>query len=139
MNIKNTMNSFKNSDMNTPNDYFRLRLMRVFAVTGMSRLELARRLNVPLHTISQWESGVEIPNVYQFREIAEYFGLPYEIFLDGTDGGPSAEELGDLLGLSEDTVSGLMKLADNAPEPVLDALDDAVFTLVGALGKRKEI
>ena len=136
MSNKNTMNSIKSADKNTANDYFRLRLMRAFALTGMSRLGLARRLNVPLHTVSQWESGVEIPNVYQFREIAEYFRFPYEAFLDGMDGRPSAEKIGDLLGLSEDTVNGLMKLADSAPDPVLDALDDAVFTLVGALQGR---
>ena len=136
MNNKVKMNPIKNIGPNTSGDYFRRRLMRTFTVTGMSRLGLARRLNVPLRTVSQWESGVEIPNVYQFREIAEYFGLPYEAFLDGTNGLPSSEELGNLLGLSEDTVNGLMKLADNAPDPVLDALDDAVFTLVGALQDR---
>ena len=116
-----------------PRDYFRRRLMRLFAVTGKSRLELARHLSVPLQTVSQWESGAQIPDVYQFREVAQYFGVPYAYFLDGTDGRTTAEEIGCLLGLSEDTVSGLMNLSVEMPDPILDALDDAIFSMVSAM------
>ena len=119
--------------MNKTNDYFRRRLCGLFLITDYRREDLARHLRVPVKTVREWESGEKIPDVYQFREIANFFELPYEWFLDGTDGMPDASELAELLGLSESTVEMLMKLSENAPPDVLDVVDDTIFTLAAAV------
>ena len=119
--------------MNKTNDYFRRRLCGLFLITDYRREDLARHLRVPVKTVREWESGEKIPDVYQFREIAAFFELPYDWFLDGTDGMPDASELAELLGLSEGTVNALARLADTAAPDVLDALDDAIFGLLSAV------
>ena len=119
--------------MNKTNDYFRRRLCGLFLITDYRREDLARHLRVPVKTVREWESGEKIPDVYQFREIANFFELPYEWFLDGTDGMPDTSELAELLGLSESTVEMLMKLSENAPPDVLDVVDDTIFTLAAAV------
>ena len=62
--------------MNKTNDYFRRRLCELLTLSDGLRVELARQLRVPVQTVRDWESGEDIPNVYQFREIADFFGLP---------------------------------------------------------------
>ena len=119
--------------MNKTNDYFRRRLSGLFLITDYRREDLARHLRVPVKTVREWESGEKIPDVYQFREIANFFELPYEWFLDGTDGMPDTSALAELLGLSESTVEMLMKLSENAPPDVLDVVDDTIFTLAAAV------
>ena len=119
--------------MNKTNDYFRRRLCGLFLITDYRREDLARHLRVPVKTVREWESGEKIPDVYQFREIANFFELPYEWFLDGTDGMPDTSELAELLGLSESTVEMLVKLSENAPPDVLDVVDDTIFTLAAAV------
>ena len=119
--------------MNQNNDYFRRRLSSLFLLTGCLRVDLARHLRAPVQKVRDWESGEDIPNVYQFREIAGFFGLPYDWFLDGVDATPNAAELAELLGLSESTVETLGKLSDAAPPDVMDAVDDAIFALAFAV------
>ena len=119
-----------NQNMNHTYDYFRRRLCGLFEVTDYRREDLARYLRVPLKTVQAWENGDKIPDVYQFREIANFFDLPYTWFLDGTDDMPDPEELALRLGLSESTVEELVKLSAIAPSQTLDALDDIVFLLV---------
>ena len=120
--------------MNKANDYFRRRLCGLFLLTDYRREDLARHLRVPLKTVREWEGGEKIPDVYQFREIAAFFELPYEWFLDGAIGTPDTSELAERLGLSEGTVDALEDLADTATPDVLDVLDDAIFGLLIALG-----
>ena len=71
--------------------------------------------------------------MYQFQSIANYFGMPYEWFLEVGDGFPSAEELTARLGLSEETVEALRELAGSGNEGVLTAVDDAVWAVIGAV------
>ena len=126
----------KTNAMNSKNntyDYFRRRLCGLFAVTDYRREDLARYMCVTVKTVREWESGDKIPNVYQFREIANFFDLPYAFFLDGTDGMPDMEELELRLGLSESTLEALMDAAENVPSDVLDAVDDAIFCLLSAV------
>ena len=119
--------------MNKTNDYFRRRLSGLLLLTDCLRVDLARHLRVPVQTVRDWESGEDIPNVYQFREIADFFGLPYAWFLDGTDATPNAAELAELLGLSESTVELLTDLEKTATPELLDAVDDTIFALVSSL------
>ena len=119
--------------MNKTNDYFRRRLCELLTLSDGLRVELARQLRVPVQTVRDWESGEDIPNVYQFREIADFFGLPYAWFLDGKDATPNAAELAELLGLSESTVELLTDLEKTATPELLDAVDDTIFALVSSL------
>ena len=119
--------------MNKTNDYFRRRLSGLLLLTDCLRVDLARHLRVPVQTVRDWESGEDIPNVYQFREIAGFFGLPYAWFLDGKDATPNAAELAELLGLSESTVELLTDLEKTATPELLDAVDDTIFALVSSL------
>ena len=121
------------NNLNQTHDYFRRRLRGLFVITDRSRTDLARAMCVPYNTVLQWESGEKVPDVYQFREIADFFDMPYAWFLDGTDGLPGVEEIADRLGLSEGTVEALMEMADTAPEQVLDDMDDCLFQIVTVL------
>lgn len=111
---------------------FDLCLKNLLTLTGMTCGELARHLNVPMPVVRRWMSGVSAPDIYQFREIAHFFGLPYTWFLDGGSGFPNAEELAGLLGLNPDTVEGLLLLADMEDEDVLEPLDEAIYAVVSA-------
>ena len=122
-----------NLNTNKTHDYFRRRLHGLFVITDYTRADLARAMCVPYNTVLQWESGEKVPNVYQFREIADFFDMPYAWFLDGTDGLPGVEEIADRLGLSEGTVEALMEMAETAPEQVLDDMDDCLFQIVTVL------
>ena len=119
--------------MNKTNDYFRRRLHDLLMLNEDFRVGLARQLRVPVQTVRAWESGEDIPDVYQFREIAECFELPYAWFLDGTDGAPDAPELAERLGLSEGTVEALERLPATTPPEVMDAVDDTIFALASVV------
>ena len=122
-----------NLNTNKTHDYFRRRLHGLFVITDYTRADLARAMCVPYNTVLQWESGEKVPDVYQFREIADFFDMPYAWFLDGTDGLPCVEEIADRLGLSEGTVEALMEMAETTPEQVLDDMDDCLFQIVTVL------
>ena len=122
-----------NLNTNKTHDYFRRRLHGLFVITDYTRADLARAMCVPYNTVLQWESGEKVPNVYQFREIADFFDMPYAWFLDGTDGLPGVEEIADRLGLSEGTVDALLEMEETAPEQVLDDMDDCLFQIVTVL------
>ena len=121
--------------MNTVKKFDR-RLRNLLTLSGMTRAELARRLGVPLPIVNRWLNGASAPDVYQFRAIAQLFGIPYQWFLD--DDSPNAAELAARLGLSEDTVEGLLALADSENTDVLDMLDDAIYAMVSAVNAAHE-
>lgn len=123
--------------MNQNSDFSR-RLRGLFAVTDYTRSELAKDLKVPVCTVCAWENGTQAPDVYQFQAIAAFFGLSYDWFLDGTDGMPECWQLAEHLGLSEDVVEGLIDLAENGPEDVMDAVDDALYAILSAVGAMEE-
>ncbi len=120
------------------NDFSR-RLRGLFILTGLRQEVLAHRAGVTVETVRQWESGVKLPDVEQFKAIAAFFSLPYAFFLDGKDGMPASSDMAALLGLSEDTVRLLMELAGNEPEEVLDAVDDAVYAVIDAMQAAREV
>ena len=107
------------------------RLKNLLTVSGVERGELARHLGVSVPTVNRWLNGISTPNVYQFREIAHFFGMPYDWFLEDGDGRPDADDLAVKLGLSPETVETLLDMvSEGGNEAVLEAVDN---TLCAAL------
>ena len=121
--------------MNNPKKFDR-RLRNLLTLSGMTRAELACRMGVPVPVVNRWLNGASAPDVYQFRAIAQLFGIPYQWFLD--DDFLNVAELAARLGLSEDTVEGLLALADSEKTDVLDMLDDAIYAMVSAVNAAHE-
>ena len=71
--------------------------------------------------------------MYQFREIAHFFGMPYDWFLEDNGGIPDTDDLAVKLGLSPETVEALLELANSESEDVLTAVDDAVCAVIGTI------
>ncbi|MDE6456552.1 MAG: helix-turn-helix domain-containing protein [Dysosmobacter sp.] len=119
--------------MNQSIDKFDCRLKQLLSVSGVERGELARHLGVSVPTVSRWLNGISTPNVYQFREIAHFFGMPYDWFLEDGNGIPDTEGLAAKLGLSPETVEALLELAGEESPEVLTAVDDAVCAVIAAV------
>lgn len=119
--------------MNQNNNIFDLRLKSVLSASLVERGELARHLGVSVPTVNRWLNGISTPNVYQFREIAHFFGMPYDWFLEDNGGIPDTDDLAVKLGLSPETVEALLELANPESEDVLTAVDDAVCAVIGAV------
>ena len=110
---------------------FDLCLKNLLTITGVERGELARHLGVAVPTVNRWLNGISVPNVYQFRELAHFFGMPYDWFLEDGDSIPNVGDLSAKLGLSPETVSMLLELvSEGGNEAVLEAVDN---TLCAAL------
>ncbi len=97
--------------MNQTNNIFDKRLKDVLSASGVERGELARHLGVSVPTVNRWLNGISTPNVYQFREIAYFFGLPYDWFLEGEGSIPNVDDLAAKLGLSPEPVGIFLELA----------------------------
>lgn len=123
--------------MNTMKN-FHNRLSGLMAEAHVSSKELALWLKVDVPVVNRWLAGASAPDVYQFRQIARFFGKPYEWFLDYEDAFPSAAELAEQLGLSEDTVKRLLDLADTEDEEVLATFDEVIYTVVAAMTALRE-
>ena len=119
--------------MNQSINKFDRRLQHLLSVSGVERGELARHLGVSVPTVSRWINGISTPNVYQFREIAYFFGMPYDWFLEDGGGIPDTEGLAAKLGLSSDTVEALLELAEAESPEVLTAVDDAVCAVIATI------
>ena len=121
--------------MNNPKKFDR-RLRNLLTLNGMTRADLACRLGVPVPVVNRWLNGASVPDVYQFRTISQLFGIPYQWFLD--DDFLNVAELAARLGLSEDTVEGLLALAEGENIEVLDMMDDAIYAMVSAMNAAQE-
>ena len=119
--------------MNQDKNIFDRRLKEVLSASLVERGELARHLGVSVPTVNRWINGISTPNVYQFREIAHFFGMPYDWFLEDGGGIPNTDDLAVKLGLSPETVEALLELADSESEEVLTAVDDAVCAVISAV------
>lgn len=120
-------------NMNQNNNIFDHRLRGLLSVSGVERGELARHLGVSVPTVNRWLNGISTPNAYQLREIAHYFGMPYDWFLEDGGGVPNADDLAVKLGLSPETVEALLELAGSESEEVLTAVDDAVCAVIATI------
>ncbi len=117
--------------MNQNNKIFDKRLKDVLSASGVERGELARHLGVSVPTVNRWLNGISTPNVYQFREIAHFFGLPYDWFLEDEGCIPDVDDLAAKLGLSPETVGILLDMvSEGGNEATLEAVDN---TLCAAL------
>ena len=119
--------------MNQNNNIFDRRLKGLLSASGVERGELARHLGVSVPTVNRWLNGISTPNVYQFREIAHFFGMPYDWFLEDNGGIPDTDDLAVKLGLSPETVEALLELANSESEEVLTAVDDAVCAVIATI------
>ena len=119
--------------MNQNSNIFDRRLKGLLSASGVERGELARHLDVSVPTVNRWLNGISTPNVYQFREIAHFFGMPYDWFLEDNGGIPDTDDLAVKLGLSPETVEALLELANSESADVLTAVDDAVCAVIGAI------
>ena len=115
------------------NNIFDRRLKAILSASGVERGELARHLGVSVPTVNRWLNGISTPNAYQLREIAHYFGMPYDWFLEAEGGIPNADDLAVKLGLSPETVEALLELAGSESEEVLTAVDDAVCAVIATI------
>ncbi len=115
------------------NNIFDRRLKAILSASGVERGELARHLGVSVPTVNRWLNGISTPNAYQLREIAHYFGMPYDWFLEADGGVPNADDLAAKLGLSPETVEALLELAGSESEEVLTAVDDAVCAVISTI------
>ena len=115
------------------NNIFDRRLKAILSASGVERGELARHLGVSVPTVNRWLNGISTPNAYQLREIAHYFGMPYDWFLEAEGGIPNADDLAVKLGLSPETVEALLELAGSESEEVLTAVDDAVCAVISTI------
>ena len=120
-------------NMNQNNNIFDRRLRGLLSASGVERGELARHLDVSVPTVNRWLNGISTPNAYQLREIAHYFGMPYDWFLEDGGGIPNADDLAVKLGLSPETVEALLELAGSESEEVLTAVDDAVYAVISTI------
>ena len=119
--------------MNQNTNIFDKRLKDVLSASGVERGELARHLGVSVPTVNRWLNGISTPNVYQFREIAYFFGLPYDWFLEDEGSIPNVDDLATKLGLSPETVEALLELAGAESPEVLTAVDDAVCAVIATI------
>ncbi len=53
---------------------------------GLTQVEVARKLNLGLQTISHWESEDNIPSIYHYPAIINFLGY-YPFRMDETEGG----------------------------------------------------
>ena len=119
-------------DQNTK--IFDQRLKEVLSASLVERGELARYLGVSVPTVNRWLSGISTPNVYQFREIAHFFGMPYDWFLNADSGKPDADDLAMKLGLSPETVTTLLELvSEGGNEAALEAVDNTVCAALAVI------
>lgn len=113
---------------------FARRLKGLLSASGVERSELARHLGVSAPTVNRWLNGISTPNVYQFREITRFFGLPYDWFLEDGGGAPDADNLAVKLGLSPETVETLLNLvSEGGNEATLEAVDNALCAALSVI------
>ena len=121
-------------NMNQNTNIFAHRLKSVLSASGVERGELARHLGVSVPTVNRWLNGISTPNVYQFREIAHFFGLPYEWFTEDEGGIPNVDDLAVKLGLSPETVEALLDMvSEGGNEAALEAVDNTICAALSVI------
>ena len=121
-------------NMNQNTNIFAHRLKSVLSASGVERGELARHLGVSVPTVNRWLNGISTPNVYQFREIAHFFGLPYEWFTEDEGCIPNVDDLALKLGLSPETVEALLDMvSEGGNEAALEAVDNALCAALAVI------
>ena len=87
---------------------FPMRLRQLMDETDTSQQALADSVGVTRQAVAQWKDGKTIPDIYNFKRIAEFFKIPYEYLLGDTDSKEHENmALADSLGLSDDAIETL--------------------------------
>ena len=87
---------------------FPTRLRQLMDDAGASQQALADYVGVMRQAVAQWKDGKTIPDMYNFKRIAEFFKIPYEYLLGDTDSKVHENmALADSLGLSDDAIETL--------------------------------
>lgn len=58
---------------------FPTRLRQLMDDAGASQQALADYVGVMRQAVAQWKDGKTIPDMYNFKRIAEFFKIPYEL------------------------------------------------------------
>ena len=121
-------------NMNQNTNIFAQRLKSVLSASGVERGELARHLGVSVPTVNRWLNGISTPNVYQFRAIVHFFGLPYEWFTEDEGSIPNVDDLAVKLGLSPETVEALLDMvSEGGNEAALEAVDNTICAALSVI------
>ncbi len=121
-------------NMNQNTNIFAQRLKSVLSASGVERGELARHLGASVPTVNRWLNGISTPNVYQFRAIVHFFGLPYEWFTEDEGGIPNVDDLAVKLGLSPETVEALLDMvSEGGNEAALEAVDNTICAALSVI------
>jgi transcriptional regulator with XRE-family HTH domain len=81
--------------------------------TRVSQQEIAEHVGVSRQAISQWKNGVTIPDMYHFRKVADFFGVPMEYLLGETESRLRENiNAANDLGLSDKAIAKLQEWAN---------------------------
>lgn len=71
----------------------RLNLARFIAESGLSKIEIARRLGINRSALTDWTSGKKTPNITRIAELCQILGrVPSDFFQPPADAPPSPTE-----------------------------------------------
>lgn len=95
---------------------------------GLVQKELAAVLHVSNGTISNYESGVHLPNLDTVCAIADYYGVSVDYLLGRTESPYAEKELTQCISGTY-TVNDLLRLVHRLPDPSRKALVAFVISL----------
>jgi len=102
--------------MNVKNNYdspFPTRLRELIEEKRTNQQAIADFVGVTRQAVAQWKDGKAIPDMYNFKKVAEFFGVPLE-FLYGETNSKVQENmlLADTLGLSDGAIDAIINLGN---------------------------
>jgi len=110
---------------------FPRRMRLLIDETRVSQQEIADYVGVSRQAVSQWKDGKTIPDMYNFKKIAEFFKVPMEYLYGETDS--KIKEylaLADSIGLSDKAIDKLQAWAKEKPSglsfPLTEILSDII-------------
>ena len=115
---------------------FPTRLRQLMDDTGVSQQALADYVGVTRQAVAQWKDGKTIPDMYNFKRIAEFFNIPYEYLLGDTDSKVHENmALADSLGLSDDaieTLEGIKEFSQHDDEAKYISTPEVVSRIISS-------
>ena len=94
--------------MNVKNNYespFPTRLRKLIEEKRTNQQAIADFVGVTRQAVAQWKDGKAIPDMYNFKKVAEFFGVPLEFLYGETDSKVQENMLlADTLGLSDKAI-----------------------------------
>ena len=87
---------------------------------GMTQLELAKKLNIPFQSVSQWERDIRKPKYETLERISSALGVPVS-FLLGWD---STKERLENLGLSVEDIAYELDVSPDVIQSIIESNDN---------------